>query len=242
MRLGQKSCQADLRPLCCQAHSAATRASTIAVYRQCLSTTYMLKDTLPTLANATVEDVLPPWLSAFQVLLSQPSQPLNISSGWETLKIHKEIFKTLDTIFRTFGRSLTSKIVTDLLPLTLNRLETLLPAFGLYYVSTTSDESPPTTEGGSDEEVTIEQVICPIIDFLTEVTRAGKLRSQWVGLGAKPKSTAKGGRSSLGGEVQEEGKETDELRRAVSVVLNFTVLTTEDVRVPSPPSCAGQPA
>lgn len=231
LRLARPDRRADTRsdPLR-QTHSPSTRASTIAVYRQCLSTTYMLKDTLPTLANATVEDVLPPWLSAFQVLLAQPSQPLDTAQGWESLKIHREIYKTLDAVFRTFGRSLTTKIVAELLPLTLAHLERLLPSFAELYVSSMSDATPPALES-SDEEVTIETVVCPIIDFLTEVSRAGKLRAQWVGLGSKLKPTkGRASLNSLGGEAEEEGKETDELRRAIRVVLNFTVLTTEDVR------------
>jgi hypothetical protein len=190
----------------------------------------MLKDTLPELANATIEDVLPPWLSAFQVLLGQPAQALDTAAGWETLKLEREIYKTLDTVFRTFGRVLTVKLVGELLEPTLALLERLLPSYEAFYVSTTSDATPPAAAADEDE-VTIEQVVCPIVDFLTEVTRAGRLRAQWVGLGAKPKP-AKGRTSlgSVGGEPEDEGTETDALRRAVSVILSFTVLTTEDVR------------
>lgn len=88
---------------CRQAHSASTRASSIAVFRQCLYTLFMLKEQLPTLASDTVGQVLPPWLDAFVVLLGHGDITAEIRDGgregWEGLSIKMEIFKVSLTVF-----------------------------------------------------------------------------------------------------------------------------------------------
>ena len=200
----------------------------------------MLKDQLPTLANDTVGQVLPSWLDAFVVLLGRGDITAEIRDGgregWGGLMIKKEIFKvslilvctlslslpltfdlllfsqTLDTIFRSFPRTLPSTLLVNLLPLIVNHLTSLLPFHTLYSLSSNSDVSPPASTESDGEEITIEQVVCPIIDFLTEITRAGRLVKGWT-----------------------EGKdglvESMALGEVVGAVLGFTMMTVEEVSV-----------
>lgn len=119
--------------------------------------------------------------------------------------------QTFDTIFRSFPRSLPSSLLVNLLPLMVNHLTSLLPFHTLYSLSSTSDVSPPSSTEPDGEDITIEQLVCPIVDFLTEITRAGRLVKGWT-----------------------EGKENVEtlaLREVVGAVLGFTSMTVEEVRL-----------
>lgn len=111
-------------------------------------------------------------------------------------------------------------MIAALLPLLLRDLTSFLPPFHHYFTSTTSDASPPSSLSEKDEETTIEQVICPILDLLIVLTRAKKLGAAWVGVGKKKKGDSV--------DVGEE-RETRELEVVVEAVLGFTTMTTEDV-------------
>lgn len=119
--------------------------------------------------------------------------------------------QTLDTIFRSFPRTLPATLLITILPLTVSHLTRLLPFHTLYSLSSTSDATPPAStdpSASSEDDITIEQVVCPIIDFLTEITRAGKLVKGWT-------------------EARQE-KETMALKEVVGAVLGFTMMTTDE--------------
>ena len=121
--------------------------------------------------------------------------------------------QTLDTIFRSFPRTLPATLLVSILPLTVSHLTKLLPFHTLYSLSSTSDISPPpptdAAVAADGDDITIEQVVCPIVDFLTEVTRAGKLAKGWT--------------EGKGGET-----ESMALKEVVGAVLGFTMMTTEE--------------
>lgn len=174
----------------------------------------MLKDVLPQEANAAVADVLPGWLEACVTLL-QGDIGLSLREGgrpaWETLLIKREVFKTLTTIHRSFPRMLTSSILTThVLPLSTAHLAGLLPLHTLYAISSTSDATPPppATDDSAGDEPTIEQVVSPLLDLLTELTRAGKLKAGWT--------------------TGNDSTETDALASAVLSALGFSLMTTDD--------------
>jgi hypothetical protein len=208
-----------------EAHSRSTRASTIAVFRQCLETLFMLKELLPTLVNDTVSNVLPSWLEAFVVLLGQSDVGQELREqgrdGWNGLAIRRESFKTLISLHRSFPRSMTPPFLATLLPLAVSHLTSLLPIFTSHSISSTSDEAPPSlhADDPAEEEVTIEQVVSPVIDLLSELTRGGKMASGWIEGEPKKKKIGAGG---------DGGKESQLLIEVVGAVLGFTQMTVED--------------
>jgi hypothetical protein len=81
--------------------------------------------------------------------------------------------QTFDTIHTSFPRSLTSYF-NDILTLSLNHMRTLFPTFSQYYLSST--ESVPSSS--EDGNIDLQQLICPILDFVSAVSRGGKAK-EW---------------------------------------------------------------
>ncbi|RXW18578.1 hypothetical protein EST38_g7277 [Candolleomyces aberdarensis] len=158
-------------------HAAPTRARTISVFRQCVSALYMVKDQYPDAVNEATTGILPVWLEAFKTLLNIDLQPeLNGAETWDGLLVRTQIFKTLDVIRVSFPASLTAYL-PDLLASSLHHLQAVYPAFTHYYLLA-SDPVPQTSE---DETVDLPQLICPILDFLSSVSRSGKARTWFIG-------------------------------------------------------------
>ena len=82
--------------------------------------------------------------------------------------------QTLDVLHTSFPRALASSL-PDFLAASLNHLHVLYPTFSRYYLSAT--EAVPSTS--EDESIELPQLLCPIIDFLSAVTRGAKGR-EWL--------------------------------------------------------------
>ncbi|KAJ2917840.1 hypothetical protein MD484_g2556, partial [Candolleomyces efflorescens] len=158
-------------------HAAPTRARTISVFRQCVTALYMVKDQYPDAVNEATTGILPVWLEAFKTLLNiDVQQELNGGETWDGLLVRTQIFKTLDVIRVSFPASLTAYL-PDLLASSLHHLQAVYPAFTHYYLSA-SESVPRSSE---DEAVELPQLICPILDFLSSVSRSGKARTWFIG-------------------------------------------------------------
>ena len=83
--------------------------------------------------------------------------------------------QTLDVLHTSFPRALAS-FLPDFFAASLNHLHVLYPTFSHYYLSAT--EAVPSTS--EDESIELPQLLCPIIDFLSAVTRGAKGR-EWLG-------------------------------------------------------------
>ncbi|EPQ60043.1 ARM repeat-containing protein [Gloeophyllum trabeum ATCC 11539] len=154
-------------------HSPLTRSRTISVFRQCVTALFMVKDQHPQAVKEATASVLPVWLDAFKVLLSiDPQQDVSGKDVWDGLAIRIQIFKTLDTIYTSFPKTLTPYL-QDFLNASLYHLQALLPTFTQYYLS--PDNSAPRTS--EDEPIDLAQLVCPLLDFVNNVTRGGKAKS-----------------------------------------------------------------
>ena len=91
------------------------------------------------------------------------------------MHITSRLSQTLDIIHTSFPRALASSL-PQFMTASLNHLRVLYPTFSHYYLSAT--EAVPSTS--EDESIELPQLLCPIIDFLSAVTRGGKCR-QWLG-------------------------------------------------------------
>lgn len=89
--------------------------------------------------------------------------------------IASRLLQTLDVLHTSFPRALTSSL-PEFLAASLNHLQVLYPTFSHYYLSAT--EAVPSTS--EDESIELPQLLCPIIDFLSAVTRGAKGR-EWLG-------------------------------------------------------------
>ncbi|KAG6841729.1 hypothetical protein C0991_007615 [Blastosporella zonata] len=155
-----------------ETHSAPTRARSVAVFRQCVTALFMVKDQHPQGTKEAVSTILPVWLEAFKVLLKiDPKQDVTNTDNWDGLAVRIQIFKTLDTIHTSFPRALTSYL-QNFLTESLVHLQALHPTFTQYYLLT-SESAPCSSE---DEPIELPQLICPIMDFAAAVTRGGKVR------------------------------------------------------------------
>jgi importin-9 len=84
-----------------------------------------------------------------------------------------ETVQVLDTIHTSFPRTLVPYL-KDLLTAALSHLCVLSPIFSHFYLS--SVDTPPSTS--EDEPISIPQLICPILDFVSAISREGKAK-EW---------------------------------------------------------------
>ncbi|KAG6896763.1 hypothetical protein C0992_006277, partial [Termitomyces sp. T32_za158] len=159
-------------------YSALTRARTISVFRQCVTALFMVKDQHPQATKEAASTILPVWLEAFQVLLNiDPKSEVTDTSNWDGLAIRVQVFKTpainqtLDKILIAFPRAM-KPYLEAFLTASVVHLQALHATFTEYYLS-----SSEATPGSSEEEaIELPQLICPILDFVSAVTREGKQR------------------------------------------------------------------
>lgn len=72
------------------AFDTQTRAQAVSVFRQCLSTLYMVKETAPQAAQYASKQVLPQWIAAFKSILANTAQR---DPQWRELPIYNEIYE-----------------------------------------------------------------------------------------------------------------------------------------------------
>ncbi|CBQ68248.1 related to KAP114-Member of the karyopherin-beta family, nuclear import [Sporisorium reilianum SRZ2] len=193
-------------------HSAHVRARCVLVFRQCLTTLYMVKETYPDVVKQASQTMLPRWLSMMQSLLARDAaQQLGSDlKGWQTLALRNEIFKTLKVaaMFRAQFKSHLQAFMQS----SISNLVSLLPAFKQLYLSSTSDLDTPTSEEGDDDVACdIPSLACSILDFITEASRGDRCRDLFV-------------QGGTGGQ----GHETQVLQQLVGLLLVYIDMTVDD--------------
>ncbi|KAF5352862.1 hypothetical protein D9756_006082 [Leucocoprinus leucothites] len=159
-----------------ETHSPLTRARTISVFRQCVTALFMVKDQHPQAVKEATGSVLPIWLEAFKVLLNiDPASDVSNGKKWDGLAVRIQIFKTLSTIHTSFPKAISLTLLTDFLAASISHLHVLYPTFAHYYLA--SEDSVPSTS--EDETIDLAQLISPVIDFVSGVTRHGKTK-EWL--------------------------------------------------------------
>ena len=153
-------------------HSPVTRSRAIAVFRQCLSALYMVKDQHPQIINEALDTVLPQWIEAFKVLIDQdPSMEVTKQDNWDALLVRLQVFKTLNNIQTIFNRLFRGS-ANVFLDASLRHLQQLLPAFLQYYLDPNS--TPPTST--EDEDISLPRLASSIIDFVSNIARTASAR------------------------------------------------------------------
>ncbi|EST06744.1 Importin-beta, N-terminal domain protein [Kalmanozyma brasiliensis GHG001] len=194
-------------------HSSYIRARCVLVFRQCLTTLFMVKETYPDVVKQASQTMLPRWLSMMQTLLARDAaQELgsDLQGGWASLSLRNEIFKTLKVaaMFRAQFKSHIQAFMQS----SIANLVSLLPAFRQLYLSNSSDLDAPTTEEGDDDVSSdIPSLACSILDFINEASRGDRCRELFVSGGT-------------GGQ----GSETDLLQQLIGLLLVYIDMTVED--------------
>ncbi|KZV81039.1 ARM repeat-containing protein [Exidia glandulosa HHB12029] len=160
-----------------QLHSAATRARTVVVFRQCVVSLIMLKEQYPDATKEASSNVLPVWLDAFKVLLEvDPRLDVADASNWDGLSLKIQIFKSLNTIVGSFPKTLEPHLHAFINAAT-THLVSLAPLYATYYLSA-DGPSPPVSEE-DPEGITIPALVAPLLDFLSNLVRKGRL-AEWI--------------------------------------------------------------
>lgn len=160
-----------------QLHSAATRARTVVVFRQCIVSLIMLKEQYPDATKEASSTVLPVWLDAFKVLLEvDPRHDVADASNWDGLSLKIQIFKSLNTIVGSFPKTLEPHLHVFINSAT-THLVSLAPLYATYYLAA-DGPSPPVSEE-DPEGITIPALIAPLLDFLSNLVRKGRL-TEWL--------------------------------------------------------------
>lgn len=88
-------------------------------------------------------------------------------------KYSNTALQTLDTIHSSFPRVMVTYL-RDFLSSSLHHLQVLFPTFTHFYLS--SSASPPSSS--EDDQLGLPHLVCPLIDFVSTVTRGGKAK-EW---------------------------------------------------------------
>ncbi|EJD03488.1 ARM repeat-containing protein [Fomitiporia mediterranea MF3/22] len=155
-------------------HTPLTRAKAVSVFRQCITTLYMVKEQHPQAVKEATSSILPVWIDAFKLLLrASPENDVQNVTSWDALAIRIEVFRALDTVHLGFAKSLAPHY-DELLDIALAHLRTLLPTFSRHYLSKSSIPPPSASE---EEPIELSMLGCPIIDFIAVITRNSKAKS-----------------------------------------------------------------
>lgn len=94
------------------------------------------------------------------------------STSVHVLLLLNTINQTFDTLQMGFSKSL-APYYSDVLSLALSHLQTLLPTFTHYYL--TSENEPPTA--AEEDPIDLSMIGCPTIDLIAAITRSSKAKS-----------------------------------------------------------------
>ncbi len=195
------------------AHSAYVRARCVLVFRQCLTTLYMVKETFPDVVKQASSTILPRWLSIMHSMLSYDAAAqlgADLQQNWGTLAVRNEIFKTLKVaaLFRSQFKSHLHAFIQS----SLANLVSLLPPFRQLHLSNASDVGVPSSEEGDDDVASdVPSLVSSILDFINDASRGDRCRDIFISGGT-------------GGN----GNETPALQQLIGLLLVYIDMTTDD--------------
>lgn len=161
------------------AHSAHTHARCMLVFRQCLTSLYIVRDTYTSTVREALAVYLPPWLEAMDAMLAAPLPSDADAAAWETFGLRREIFRTLSAAAR-FPK-LFAEWRVPLLRRTLEVLEAGAPLFVraelLGFEDPAALAAPEPREDDADVAAGVSGMALSALSFVTEALRAPVDRS-----------------------------------------------------------------
>lgn len=187
------------------------QARCVLVFRQCLTSLYMAKDTYPDTVQEAIARYLPPWLHAMQALLAPEriaSDDWHTSDAWETLGLRREIVRTLVVASRF--KSVFAAVGPALLGTCLHLLQALVPLFE----QTELDDAlaaPAPPEGDDDVAADVSGLVTALFSLLSATLRTQSMRALLV-------------HGGVGGE----GAATEALHALLQLMRTFAQVTSDD--------------
>lgn len=189
-----------------------TQARCVLVFRQCLTSLSMVRDTYASDVEAAVAAYVPAWLMAFGALLDVPVARADWRSAraWEALAVQREVVRTLGVAARF--RKVFAPHAGALLSACLALLEALAPVFaGAELVAVPAYEAPEAPEGDADVATGVAGVAVAVLTLFSETLETRAMRTLLVAGGA-------------GGD----GAATPALAQLLRVLTVYAQLTRED--------------
>ncbi|KAG8968425.1 hypothetical protein FRC03_007367 [Tulasnella sp. 419] len=156
-------------------HSALTRSRVLSVFNQAVQVLFMVKEQHPQAVKDAVETILPTWLSALKVLLEiDPRQDVASEEAWDGLVLRVQIFKVLERIQYLFPKALPPPSSAEFLSLSVRHLESLLPTFQTYYISSTS--SPPGTSEDPGDNKLLSRLGWSILEYIRTASKSASAK------------------------------------------------------------------
>lgn len=156
-----------------QSFTPHTRARCVSVFRQCLTSLFMVKAQFPQAVQKVTDDILPQWLGAFENLLRAPLQPELADPGsesWQLLAIRAEIFQTLDSAVVGFPKAFAASAET-FTNLALGHLEALSsPYHELYLAEGALPPPADDDEEAGDVQTSLSRLVAMAMSFLSTLS------------------------------------------------------------------------
>lgn len=176
-----------LQALLAETHGPVTphiKARCVLVFRQCLTSLYMAKDTYTATVEKAIDHYLPPWLHAMQALLDPAyyaTADWEHDQTWEVLGLRREILRTLGVASRFKKRF--AEHGTAVLQACLANLEQLAPLFERVELR---DElgMPAPAEGDVDVAASVSDVSQAAFTLLSDTLPSSAMRALLVDGGA----------------------------------------------------------
>ncbi|RXK36603.1 hypothetical protein M231_06144 [Tremella mesenterica] len=190
-------------------HSPFTRAQTVDVFREIVATFHGSNNKRSDLQQAAM-GFIGSWTSAFEELLAADAAT-EVARDWDEILVRKQIIEAYSLLQ-------TRKTATDFprhTHLVVSNLISLIPAYQIYYVaSSSSGREPPTTTSranSKDPASSLVELACAAFDFLEPAVRSPKVRDALL-------------EGPRGGETP-----TMLLRALMESVLAYTQITRDEV-------------
>ncbi|PWN19599.1 ARM repeat-containing protein [Microstroma glucosiphilum] len=168
-----------------QAYPASLRCRCVLIFRQLLSSLFMVREVYPEASKQIANDVLPRWTHALQgmsgidmLAAKLGSADLSAEEKHGEVCLVNEIWRTLK-IASHFRPQLKAKI-PELLTSAIHLLRQLEDPFSAYYLDTDAEPPFAVAEGDSDIETTLPNLLCSVIDFIAEASRGDRGRAIFV--------------------------------------------------------------
>lgn len=166
-----------------QSFSASLRARCVSIFRQLLSSLYMVRDVYPDAAKQIASDVLPRWLSALDDLtgnalatqLCDEAIPVDDRLGQMTLV--NEVWRTLKIAGHFRAQFKTRQV--DFVGRAIDLLGQLEQPFALYYLAPDAEplSSSTSADGAGESAATLPNLLCSLVDFCAESIRGDRART-----------------------------------------------------------------
>lgn len=195
-----------------EAHSATTRAQTVNVFRQIITTLEVVREEHPVAVKQALQQLAPRWLAVFRQLLAVDAAE-ETQASWDTLAVRIEVFKALSLLQSTFARLIAPDLVEYVHHAVAN-LASLQPVFQAFYLSSEDDApeppSPTSDVGLVAPRTNLDDLGNSVFDFLNPAVRPASIKGSLVS----------------GPAGDEQG--TELLARIIQIVVVYTQITREN--------------